>query len=166
MRFTIISFSLLMLLGACSSNTRATQQEQTVEEIMAAPSIRNSDIVRSPVSANAPADTNDVAKMTFVETTYEFGEVLEGDIVEHTFKFTNTGTQALLISNARSTCGCTVPQWPKNPILPGEEGEISVKFNTANKKSRQTKPVNITANTYPAMNTVYLRGTVKPKENS
>ncbi|GAB5553291.1 MAG: hypothetical protein Sapg2KO_28820 [Saprospiraceae bacterium] len=166
MRITFFVIGLCALLAACSSNTTATQQEQTVEEIMAAPSIRNSDIVRSPVSANAPTDTNDVAKMTFQEPLYDYGEVLEGAIVEHTFTFTNTGTQPLLISNARSTCGCTVPEWPKNPILPGEDGEISVKFNTANKKNQQTKPVNITANTYPSMNTVYLRGTVKPKENS
>lgn len=163
---TIAALCLCALLAACSANTTPTEQEQTVEEIMAAPSIRNSDIVRSPVSASAPADSNDVAKMSFAQTIYDYGEVLEGEIVEHTFEFTNIGTQPLLISNARSTCGCTVPEWPKTPILPGEKGEISVKFNTANKKNIQTKPINITANTYPAMNTVYLRGTVKGKENS
>jgi hypothetical protein len=163
---TSILFLLLSISNlACTSNSAPTP-EQSVEEIMAAPSIRNSDIVRSPVSANAPTDTNNVAKMLFSKADFDFGEVIEGKVVEHIFTFKNTGKQALLISNARSTCGCTVPEWPRDPIMPGEEGVIQVRFNTENKVQQQVKPINITANTYPATNTIYLRGFVKPKEST
>jgi hypothetical protein len=82
-------------------------------------------------------------------------------VVEHTFAFTNTGKKPLLISNARSTCGCTVPDWPKEPIMPGKSGVIQVRFNTENKAKEQVKPVTITANTYPATNKVYLQGFVE-----
>ena len=150
---------LTLTITACSSKDQPGQ-EQSVQEIKTAPGISNSDIIRSPVSAQMPEDTTNVAKMTFAASTYDFGEVSEGTIVEHSFHFTNTGKKPLLISNARSTCGCTVPQWPRDPVMPGESAVIEVKFNTSNKTAEQIKPVTITANTYPARNTVYLKGRV------
>jgi hypothetical protein len=98
--------------------------------------IRNSDIIRNPVSAKEPIDTVNVAKIEFEETEHDFGVVGEGVIIEHVFKFTNTGKMPLIINSARSTCGCTVPEWPKDPIPPGEGGEISVRFNTKGKKKQ------------------------------
>ena len=100
-----------------------------------------------PVSADHPLDTTLVAKMTFEETTYEFGTVLEGKQVEHIFKFKNTGKVPLLITDAKATCGCTVPKYPEETIAPGESGEISVRFNTSGKKEDQNKPVTLIANT-------------------
>lgn len=102
----------------------------------------------------------DVPVMTFVEEVYNFGTVKSGDVVEHVFTFTNTGTAPLVIEKAKSTCGCTVPQFPREPILPGESGEIAVKFNSKNKSGRQRKPINITANTNPKLTTVYIDGRV------
>ncbi len=142
------------------SPSRELDEEKSVQEIMTAPAIRNSDIVRNPISASQPADTINIPKIKFAASDYNFGAVKEGDIVEKTFTFTNVGKKPLLISNAKSTCGCTVPEWPKTPILPGEGGEISVRFNTAKKAGNQVKPVTITANTFPSTSTVYLRGTV------
>lgn len=163
--YNAILFILVSGFWACSSKPEL-KEEQSVQEIMASPGISNSEIVRSPVSANAPTDTVNVAKMSFEVSDYDFGTVDEGAVVEHTFTFTNTGKKPLLISNARSTCGCTVPEWPHDPILPGEDGEINVRFNTANKSKNQVKPITITANTYPATNTVYLRGIVTSKEET
>lgn len=161
----LILISLPLLVWSCAENSQPeATSEKTVEEIKEAGPIKNSDIIRNPVSANQPVDTVNVAKMIFEEVQYDFGEVNEGEVVEHKFTFTNEGKVPLIISGARSTCGCTVPEWPKDPIAPGEDGEISVRFNTKNKKNKQTKPVTITANTYPATTRVHITGFVKPTE--
>lgn len=137
---------------------------KSVEEIQSESLEGNAKIIRNPITANQPTDTVNVAKMTFEETTYDFGLVEEGAIVEHTFKFTNTGKAPLVISDARSTCGCTVPKWTQDAVRPGESGEIKVLFKTMGKRDRQEKPVIITANTYPAETKVYLEGVVRAKE--
>ena len=125
-----------------------------------------SDIIRMPVSANEPLDTTLVAKMDFEETTFEFGTVLEGKQVEHVFKFTNTGKVPLIISDAKATCGCTVPSYPTEPIAPGESSEVSVKFNTAGKKLDQSKPVSLIANTFPAKTVIWMKGYVHPNPHT
>ncbi|GJM32645.1 MAG: hypothetical protein DHS20C18_16460 [Saprospiraceae bacterium] len=156
-------FFIALTIVSCQNGVEKNQ-EKSIEEIKSEGRITNADLIRNPVSANEPQDTVNIAKLTFVEATYDFGEVKEGDVVKHTFQFTNTGKVPLLISNARSTCGCTVPEWPKEPIAPGAKGEINVEFNTKNKKNQQSKPVTITANTFPATTKVFLKGYVKPAE--
>jgi len=156
-------FSLLILLVGCKQN-QFSQAEKSVQEIKAEGPVSNADIIRNPVTAEGPQDTVNLAKMAFAQSTFNFGEVPQGDIVEHTFEFTNTGKVALVISEARSTCGCTVPTWPKEPIEPGQPGKITVEFNTKGKYREQRKPVTITANTYPARTVVYLEGFVQPEE--
>lgn len=125
-----------------------------------------SDIIRMPVSANEPLDTTLVAKMDFEDITFDFGTVLEGKQVEHVFKFKNTGKVPLLISDAKATCGCTVPNYPSDPVAPGQSSEISVKFNTAGKKYDQSKPVSIIANTFPARTVLTMKGYVQPNPNN
>lgn len=122
----------------------------------------NSDLVRNSVSAVGPVDTNSFARITFEEPIFDFGEVNEGTIVQHTFKFTNTGKVPLTIMKARSSCGCTVPEWPEAPIPPGGRGEIKVKFDTEGKGQKQKKAVTVTANTYPNETVVELVGVVNP----
>lgn len=151
-------------LSCNSSNQPDATSEKSVEEIKSQGPISNADIIRSPVTADEPIDTVNVAKIEFEETSFDFGEVKEGAIVEHSFSFTNTGKTPLLINNARSTCGCTVPDWPKEPIPPGEKGGISVRFDTHNKHNQQSKPITITANTYPATSRVFLSGFVHPAD--
>lgn len=155
---------LILLVGYGCQQNRFSQSEKSVQEIKADGPISNADIIRNPVTADGPIDTVNVAKMTFEETTFDFGQVKEGDIVKHTYKFMNTGKVPLVISDARSTCGCTVPTWPDQPIAPGEGGEIAVQFNTSNKGREQRKPITITANTYPATTIVHLKGFVQSAE--
>ncbi|MCB0558116.1 MAG: DUF1573 domain-containing protein [Lewinellaceae bacterium] len=161
----ILLFSLLLAFG-CNNSQPEGKGEKSLEEIKSDGPIRNADIIRNPVSADTPIDTVNVAKIAFEEESYDFGEVDEGAVVVHTFQFTNTGKAPLLISSARSTCGCTVPDWPKEPIPPGENGKIEVKFNTRGKKNKQTKPVTIVANTYPATSKIFLQGFVQPAEGA
>lgn len=150
----------LMILGIFSCTREAGNPGKSLEEIQLE-GASNSAIVRNPVSANAPTDTVNVAKITFEETKFDFGDVDEGATVEHVFRFKNTGKVPLLISDARSTCGCTVPVWPKEPIAPGQSGEINVKFDTKGKSKMQKKPVTVIANTYPAATIVQLVGVVR-----
>ncbi|ADR21902.1 hypothetical protein MATR_04650 [Marivirga tractuosa] len=105
--------------------------------------------------------------MEFEEKTHDFGTITEGEVVTKVFKFKNTGEAPLIISNATSSCGCTVPSYPKDkPIAPGEEGEIEVKYNSRGKKNQDNKVVRITANTWPATNNITIKAFVEPKANA
>ena len=115
----------------------------------------------APVSDTGSESTK-VAAMKFENTEYDFGTVNEGDIVEYTFKFKNTGNFPLIINKATATCGCTVPEWPRDPIGIGESGEIKVRFNTRNKPNHQTKYVTISANTKPELTRLKITGNVIP----
>lgn len=154
------SFFLLVLAawmwGAC-------QNESGVDKVSGGP---NADMINNPVTANLPTDTNQLARIQFEVPEYDFGTVKEGDIVEHSFKFTNVGKVPLTILKARSSCGCTVPEWPEEPIPPGGSGEIFAKFNTEGKMNNQTKTITITANTYPNDTRVKLMGIVTPQKDS
>lgn len=77
---------------------------------------------------------------------YEFGDILEGEIVLHEFEFTNTGNVPLIISNATAACGCTVPEKPLEAILPGATGSIKVKFDSKGRKGRMHKSVTVESN--------------------
>lgn len=121
----------------------------------------NAAIIRSPVDQGTDQiDSSKLARMVFAGVNYNFGEVRTGQEVAHRFPFTNEGAVPLLITQARSSCGCTVSEYPETPIAPGDSGEISVVFNTKNKSGGQRKAVTITANTYPASTTIYMVGTV------
>jgi len=106
--------------------------------------------------------------ITFSRTEHDFGTINEGDIVETMFDFTNTGKSELIITNATATCGCTVPEWPKEPIAVGGTGQIKVKFNSSGKPNKQSKTVTLTTNTFKGKETVVIKTQVtpKPKANS
>lgn len=103
------------------------------------------------------------ALITLDKKVYDFGTVNEGDIVETSFIVTNSGKTDLVITNAKATCGCTIPVWPKAPIKPGESGEVKVKFNTNGKPNRQQKSVTLTTNTESGREILTLKGSVTPK---
>lgn len=85
--------------------------------------------------------------ITFEKKTHDFGDIQEGDKVEETFRFTNTGTEPLIISNVQVTCGCTTPKgWPRDPIMPGGKGEITVGYNSTGRNGRQSKVVTVVSN--------------------
>ena len=118
-----------------------------------------------PALIAAGAD-GELPVMTFESTEYDFGTVKEGEVVDYICRFTNTGSFPLIVSQATATCGCTVPQWPKDPVGIGESGEIRVKFNTTNRTNQQTKYVNINANTKPEVTRLKISGNVIPSQDS
>ncbi len=93
------------------------------------------------------ADKMPKTQVTFYETNYSFGEITDGEQVQHDFRFRNTGKQPLLISKVEAACGCTVPSFPKKPIAPGAEGTITVAFNSTNRLGHQAKNVTVFSNT-------------------
>ena len=111
-----------------------------------------------------------LTSLEFSETSYDFGEIMEGEKVVHVYKFKNTGKEPLVISNAKGSCGCTVPDWPREPIPVGGDGEIRVQFDSKGKGKvgggPQAKKVTITANTDPANTFLDIKGVVnKPAES-
>lgn len=87
------------------------------------------------------------AVISFDKKTHEFGDMMQGDKVEHTFYFTNTGNEPLIITNVQVQCGCTTPKgWPREPIPPGGKGELTISFNSAGKMGRQNKTVTVISN--------------------
>src|SRR5690606_17405544 len=101
--------------------------------------------------------------ITFEESSKDFGDITQGDKVEHVFKLENTGKAPLVISNVAATCGCTVPSWPKEPIAPGKTAEIKVSFNSAGKMGKQNSVVRIYSNASEPIEKVSMISNVLPK---
>lgn len=119
----------------------------------------------TPGNTTAPAQPEvkpdgPLPSFEFTQEEHDFGTINEGDIVDHVFTFANNGDAPLIISSATASCGCTVPQWPKEPIPAGGTGEIKVQFNSRKKPGIQNKTVTITANTYPKISRLKIKANV------
>lgn len=102
--------------------------------------------------------------ITFEESVYEFGDIHQGDVVEHVFAFENTGTEPLIITNVQTTCGCTAPSWPRDPIAPGQANEITVRFNSASKIGHQNKVITVISNATTSSSQIKIVTNVLPKK--
>ncbi|HSD15024.1 MAG TPA: DUF1573 domain-containing protein [Flavobacterium sp.] len=99
----------------------------------------------------------------FDKTEHNFGSIKEGDVAETVFKITNEGEADLIIINAQGSCGCTVPEWPKEPIKPGASADMKVTFNSKGKPGQQQKSVTLTTNTKEGSEKVTIKAQVMPK---
>jgi hypothetical protein len=107
------------------------------------------------------------AVISWDKSTFDFGDVTEGDKVSHTFKFTNTGNTPLVLTNVEVTCGCTTPKgWPRDPIAPGSTGELTVAFNSTGKSGKQNKVITVTSNSVGTTNQVVITVNVMAKKQS
>jgi hypothetical protein len=131
----------------------------------------NSSAVSAPTPAPAPqttpASTGKTTTVKFDKMLHDFGKITDGDEVKTKFKFTNTGSEPLVIKDAKGSCGCTVPDYPKAPIAPGETGEIEVKYNSKGKGAPEgkddNKTVTLTANT-PSPVVLRIKANVTKKD--
>ena len=153
--------------GGGSSADKTSVREQARNNLAV-----NSGNTAAP-AANTPGATPAVDVPTgptttveFTESTFDFGTIDEGEKVSHVYKFKNTGSEPLIIKDAKGSCGCTVPQWPKEPIAVGETGELLVEFNSKGKSGAQNKRVTITANTSPAQTFINIKGEVIKDPNA
>ncbi len=142
----ILAGIFAMTFVSCKDNAAKKVNEENVE-----------------IAAERDAKNAEFPVMTFLETEHDFGTINEGDVVEHIFSFTNTGKSPLVITDAKGSCGCTVPEWPKEPIAPGASGEMLVKFNSSGKPNAQNKSVTITANTESGTESIKIKASVTPK---
>jgi len=116
-------------------------------------------------AAERDATAGDFAAITFDEKEHDFGTIVNGTPVETKFKYTNTGNAPLVVSNIKSTCGCTVPSdWNRDPIPPGESAEFTVKFNGKGNNQVQ-KTITLTTNTEKGTETVKIKAFVEPDPN-
>lgn len=124
----------------------------------------DTEVVSNPATAdNETGADGDVAVpvFTFEKEVHDFGTIVQGEKVAYSFKFKNTGQGDLIITDAKGSCGCTVPEWPKEPVPPGGEGKIDVVFNSEGKSGQQNKKITITANTVPSMTVLAINGVIE-----
>ena len=145
----IILFSVLMLSSCGSSDENAVGTE----------------IVTN--SASAEGESNgELPEIKFTEEVFDFGKITQGEKVSHAFTFKNTGTKNLIISGASGSCGCTVPEWPKEPIKPGAGGTINVVFSSEGKSGLQEKTVTVVTNCEPATRVIRIKTEIIVPETS
>ena len=173
MKLNIINYLFVLLIGvtafSCSNKeleSRIAKLEGKVAELESknGPTINPS---TTTATTNEPEikPEGPLPAFEFTEEQHDFGTVKEGDKATHVFSFTNVGEAPLIISSATATCGCTVPEWPKEPIPVGGTGDIKVVYNSANKAGMQRKTVTITANTYPKKSQLQITANVVKAEN-
>jgi hypothetical protein len=138
----LLSFISIFIFASC--NDQKTDENKL-----------NTEIISNPISADNDGNIENLPVMTFEKTEFDFGAIMQGEKVSHTFKFKNTGKSDLLITSAKGSCGCTVPKYDTTPIAAGKSGEIEVVFDSDGRRGIQQKTVTVLANTQP--NTVTLR---------
>jgi hypothetical protein len=149
-KISLILFALVILpMNSCKENATEKINQDNVEK-----------------AAERDAQTIVFPTISFDKTLHDFGEIENGTAVETVFSYTNSGRSPLVVTDIKSTCGCTVPQgWSKDPLMPGESSEFSVKFNGkgANKVS---KTITLTTNTEKGREQVRITAFVKPDPNA
>lgn len=152
-RYLLLS---LLALGACNSGN--TDSKKGEEKLPAT-------LVNNPHTADGMDATAAAEKpiMSFRDTVHDFGTIHENEQVQHDFEFTNTGKSPLLITGAAGSCGCTVPEYPHEPIPPGKTGILKVTFNSAGKQGHQEKSVTVNTNTLRSTELLFIKAEVLKK---
>ena len=114
----------------------------------------------------AKEEVKSKAKIEFTEKSRDFGDITQGDVVKHVFKFKNTGTEPLILSNVITSCGCTATEWPREPIAPGGTGEINATFNSKGKMGKQNKVITVVSNNAEGSARVSIIANVLPPKNT
>lgn len=123
------------------------------------------DVIHNPITASGEGDMDELPVMEFRETLHDFGTVIEGEIVTFSFKFKNDGGSDLIISNVSASCGCTATKYTKEPVKPGEEGVVTVTFNTHRRNGFQNKSITVASNTQPNKTVLRIKAKViSPKD--
>lgn len=108
--------------------------------------------------------TQDLGEIEFEKLSQEFGDIKQGQVVNAVFKFKNKGKTPIILSNVQTTCGCTVPQWTRDPIAPGKTAEINATFNSAGKMGQQNKVITVFSNAKNSQTQVSIVCNVVPAD--
>ena len=125
--------------------------------------IKRKDKIADDAAKKFEQALKDTTEVQLIDSVYNFGKVTEGSKVEYNFRFKNIGKKPLLVTNATASCGCTVPEKPEKPIMPGEVGFIKVVFNSKNKIGHNEKTIMVAANVNPEFPEMKLIGEVEAK---
>ena len=148
---------ILGLSALCMVAFTSCKEENATSKI-------NSDNVAA--AAERDATSSEFPVISFVEAEHDFGTIVNGTPVETKFKYTNTGDSPLVVSNIKSTCGCTVPSdWNKDPIAPGDSAEFTVKFNGKG-NNQISKSITLTTNTEKGSEVVKIKAFIEPDPNA
>lgn len=162
MKIKIITMCLLIFSVSFSACDKGGEGKKEIYE-----TLEDGEGSAEAQSEAVKSDSVGTTQITFAESEHDFGTIDEGVVASHIFKFTNTGKSPLIISDARADCGCTVPSWTKEPILPGKEGQIEVKYSSANRGGQTvSKTVTVLANTEPSDNKLTIKAKVRAKGGS
>lgn len=151
MKTAILSALTIFLLSGCSGNNNSDQQN---------PNQLNPEIVNNPATAAGTPDDAKLPAFEFEETSFDFGTLRSGESVTHEYHFKNTGSADLLIAEAHGSCGCTVPEYPKTAVAPGDDAVIKVTFNSNGISGQVAKTVTLLANTIPSTKVLTISGEV------
>ncbi|MFM8916908.1 MAG: DUF1573 domain-containing protein [Bacteroidota bacterium] len=152
-KFILLATLATTLLWSCGSPNEGKEEAISPE------------VVNNNASADpAATPTSGLPVFEFETDNHEFGVITEGEKVSYTFKFKNTGNAPLVISNASASCGCTVPEYTKTPVAPGEEGEVNVTFDSSGKSGMTTKSVTLIANTEPNTKVLKVSADIQAKK--
>ena len=158
----LLANAYLLSTGAYSGDNGTPEPKSSVAA--KAKSVSNERADKAEQLQTAKTKENVVAgpttQISFASPNHDFGNIKQDSENRHVFTFTNTGSEPLIIENAKGSCGCTVPQYPKEPIAPGETGDIEVVYKPGKQKNKQNKTVTITANTEPRTTTLSISANV------
>ena len=135
------------------STLQQTQQPQQASTTLDLNQTKNQEV--------APAPVGPPTSIGFAQMEHDFGTIDQNTENTHVFSFTNTGQEPLIIQDAKGSCGCTVPKYPKNPLAPGETGEIEVVYKPGTQKGNQMKTVTLVANTLPTQTVLKISALVE-----
>lgn len=160
MKKILLAAAAILISAACnnSQKIRALNNDSAITDPAQG--------IAPPVAKIQPPDSAAAPRISFEKTTYDFGTITTGDKVTYDFKFKNTGKSPLVIANADASCGCTVPEFPKKPIQPGEGGIIKVVYDSKGQTGKQHKDITITSNAIPSVSEVHLTGESKAGKNN
>jgi hypothetical protein len=158
--------AMIALASACGNNK---DDEKRIADLESRLAELESNGSPAPVSQPAQPDQKPdgpLPSFEFDEVEHDFGTINQGDVVEHVFTFTNNGEAPLIIQSAVGSCGCTVPTYTREPIPPGESGELTVAFDSKGKADLQNKTVTLTANTWPKKTMLRVKAMVNAPEGA
>ncbi len=145
--------AVFAFLSGCQGNDKQSGKGKEEKGV-------STDVINNP--GGVDGDSGKSPKITFQKSEHDFGKVTQGEKVAHSFKFTNKGNAPLVISNANPSCGCTVPNYPKKPVKPGESDFIDVVFDSEGRMGSFKKSITIMANNPGEPKKLYITGTIKP----
>ncbi|MBT29766.1 MAG: hypothetical protein CMO01_08915 [Thalassobius sp.] len=137
--------------------------KKTLFFLLIAFTIQLSQVYAQSEKAKSPKEKQEGPLIELEEQAFDFGEITQGDKVVHTFKVTNTGSTPLVISNVLTTCGCTAPNYTSEPILPNQDGEIEIAFDSRGKSGIQNKIITIISNAVTPQTKIKISANVLPK---